>query len=88
VLVNTSRGPIIKEQDLIDALNNNVISCAALDVYDIEPLPADHPLRNTKNTILTPHIGYVSSEAYKKFFEGYIKVIEAFLIGKKLNQIG
>ena len=87
VLVNTSRGPIIKEQDLIDALNNNVISCAALDVYDIEPLPADHQLRKTKNVILTPHIGYVSSEAYEKFFEGYIKAIENFLIGKPINKI-
>ena len=87
VLINTSRGPILKEQDLIDSLNNNDIECAALDVYDMEPLPADHPLRTTKNIILTPHIGYVSSEAYKFFFEGYIKAIEAFLIGKLLNQI-
>ena len=88
VLVNTSRGPIINEQDLIYALNNNVIACAALDVYDIEPLPADHQLRKIKNAILTPHIGYVSSEAYEKFFEGYIKAIDAFLLGKPLNQIG
>ena len=52
VIINTSRGPIIKERDLIDALNNEIISCAALDVYDIEPLPKNHILRNTKNLIL------------------------------------
>ena len=67
VIVNTSRGPIINEKDLIDALNNGIISSAALDVYDQEPLPKDHILRRTKNLILTPHIGYVSEEAYEKF---------------------
>ena len=87
VIVNTSRGPIIKEQDLIEALNKRTISCAALDVYDKEPLPVDHILRKTQNTILTPHIGYVSVEAYEKFFNGYLKAIEAFLNGKPLNQI-
>ena len=87
VIVNTSRGPIIKEQDLIDALNQNTISCAALDVFDQEPLPAEHILRKTKNTILTPHIGYVSVEAYEKFFNGYLKAIEAFLNGEAINQI-
>ena len=87
VIVNTSRGPIIKEQDLIDALNQGAISCAALDVFDQEPLPAEHILRKTKNTILTPHIGYVSEEAYKEFFNGYLKAIEAFLNGEAINQI-
>tara|TARA_A100001015_G_scaffold282705_1_gene347274 strand:+ start:33 stop:602 length:570 start_codon:yes stop_codon:yes gene_type:complete len=87
VIVNTSRGPIIKEQDLIDALDNDVISCAALDVYDQEPLPKDHVLRKTKNLILTPHIGYVSEEAYEKFFKGYLKAIEAFLNNNPINQI-
>ncbi|MDC6451698.1 D-2-hydroxyacid dehydrogenase family protein [Alphaproteobacteria bacterium] len=87
VLVNTSRGPIIKEQDLIEALNQGIISFAALDVYDQEPLPADHALRKIKNTILTPHIGYVSAEAYEKFFNGYLKAIEAFLNEKPINLI-
>ena len=87
VIVNTSRGPIIKEQDLIDALNNDVISCAALDVYDQEPLPKDHILRKTKNLILTPHIGYVSEEAYEKFFNGYLKAIEGFIEKKPVNLI-
>ncbi len=87
VIVNTSRGPIIKEHDLITALNNNIISCAALDVYDQEPLPRDHILRKTKNLILTPHIGYVSEEAYEKFFNGYFKAIEAFINKKPTNLI-
>ena len=75
------------EHDLIQALNNNIISCAALDVYDQEPLPRDHILRKTKNLILTPHIGYVSEEAYKKFFNGYLKAVEAFINKKQINQI-
>ena len=87
VIVNTSRGPIINEKDLINALNDGIISCAALDVYDQEPLPKDHILRKTKNTILTPHIGYVSSEAYEKFFNGYLLAIEGFLNKTPLNQI-
>ena len=87
VIVNTSRGPIIKEQDLIDSLNNGTISFAALDVYDQEPLPKDHILRKTKNTILTPHIGYVSFEAYENFFSGYFIAIEAFLHKKPINLI-
>ena len=87
VIVNTSRGPIIKEKDLINALDNNVISSAALDVYDQEPLPREHILRRTKNLILTPHIGYVSEEAYEKFFNGYLKGIEAFINKNPINQI-
>ena len=87
VIVNTSRGPIINEQDLINALNDGTISCAALDVYDQEPLPKDHILRHTKNTILTPHIGYVSSEAYEKFFNGYLAGIQGFLNNSPINQI-
>ena len=87
VLVNTSRGPIINEKDLIDALNKDIILCAALDVYDQEPLPRHHILRKTKNLILTPHIGYVSVEAYEKFFNGYLKAIEAFLNKNPSNKI-
>ena len=87
LLVNTSRGPIIKEDDLIYVLKNKVIGCAALDVFDIEPLPKNHELRNIKNVILTPHIGYVSQEAYELFFAGYIRAIKAFLDSKPINQI-
>ena len=87
LLVNTSRGPIIKEEDLFDALKNKVIGCAALDVYDIEPLPKNHLLRSMNNVILTPHIGYVSSETYEKFFKGYVLAIQAFLNGNPINKI-
>ena len=87
VVINTSRGPIIKEEDLIYSLNDGIISFAALDVYDQEPLPKDHILRKTKNLILTPHIGYVSEEAYEKFFGGYLKAIEAFINKNPINQI-
>ena len=87
LLVNTSRGPIIKEDDLIHALKNGVIGSAALDVFDIEPLPKNHELRNIKNAILTPHIGYVSQEAYEVFFEGYVLAIKAFLNGNPINII-
>ena len=87
VIINTSRGPIIQEVDLIHSLNDGIISFAALDVYDQEPLPKDHILRKTKNLILTPHIGYVSEEAYEKFFGGYLKAIEAFINKNPINQI-
>ena len=87
IIVNTSRGHIINEKDLIDALNNDVISFAALDVYYQEPLPKDHILRKTKNLILTPHIGYVSEEAYENFFNGYLQAIEAFLNKDPINLI-
>ena len=87
VIINTSRGPIINEQDLINALNKGTISYAALDVYDQEPLPKEHLLRSTKNTLLTPHIGYVSSEVYEKFFNGYLLAINAYLNNKPINQI-
>jgi D-3-phosphoglycerate dehydrogenase len=87
VIVNTSRGPIINENDLIDALNKKIISSAALDVYDQEPLPNNHRLRKIKNIILTPHIGYVSVEAYKNFFHGYFIAIEGFLNKRPINVI-
>ena len=87
VIINTSRGPIIREEDLISSLNDGIISFAALDVYDQEPLPKDHILRKTKNLILTPHIGYVSEEAYEIFFDGYLKAIEAFINKNPINQI-
>jgi phosphoglycerate dehydrogenase-like enzyme len=86
-LVNTSRGPIIKEIDLITCLQNKKIGGAALDVFDIEPLPKDSNLRAIDNLILTPHIGYVSFESYSKFFKGYFLAIEAFIDGNFINVI-
>ncbi|WP_088343067.1 MULTISPECIES: D-2-hydroxyacid dehydrogenase family protein [Rhodomicrobium] len=67
-LINTSRGPIVSEPALLEALREGRIAGAALDVYDVEPLPADHPYRSAANLLATPHIGYVSEEVYRVFY--------------------
>ena len=88
IIINTSRGAIINEADLIYAIKNRLISGVGLDVYDIEPLPKGHELRNLHkefNVVLTPHIGYVSYEGYEKFFQGYIEAIQSFLKGNPIN---
>jgi phosphoglycerate dehydrogenase-like enzyme len=84
-LVNTSRGPIVDEKALIDALSNKRIAGAALDVFDVEPLPADHPFRRLENTVITPHIGYVTTEGYKVFYEDAVEDILAFLAGNPVR---
>ena len=80
-LVNTSRGPIVTESALLDALRSGRIAGAALDVYDSEPLPADHPLRTTPNTLLLPHIGYVTTDAYRIFYRDAVEDILAWHAG-------
>lgn len=85
ILVNTSRGPIVDEDALIAALKNRTILHAGLDVYDKEPLPADHPLTTLDNVTLIPHLGYVVEESYRYFYEGTIEDIEAWLDGKPIN---
>lgn len=65
IFINTSRGPIVDEAALVEVLQKNKIAGAGLDVYDVEPLPLDHPLRNLQNVTLTPHTGYVSDDNYK-----------------------
>ena len=82
ILVNTSRGPIINEQAMLDALNDNMIGGVGLDVYDIEPMPKDHPLLSTKNTLLTSHIGFVTKQTYEVFYGQTIEAIEAWINGK------
>lgn len=79
MLVNSSRGPIIQEAALIDALQNGRIAAAALDVYDIEPLPTDSPLRGLRNTLLTPHIGYVTVENLSLMYGQAVEGIAAWL---------
>jgi phosphoglycerate dehydrogenase-like enzyme len=78
-LINTSRGPIVVEADLIQALNAGRIAGAAIDVYDTEPLPANHPYRNTANLLATPHIGYVSRSLYERFYRDTVSNIAAWL---------
>ena len=80
-LVNTSRGPIVDEAALIDALRRGRIAGAGLDVFDIEPLPLDHPLRNMPNTVVTPHIGYVSEQGYESYYRDTVENINAYLSG-------
>ena len=78
-LVNTSRGPIVVESALIAALQAGQIAGAAIDVYDMEPLPANHPYRNIDNLLATPHIGYVSRGLYERFYRDTVSNILAWL---------
>jgi phosphoglycerate dehydrogenase-like enzyme len=77
-LVNTSRGPLVDQPALLAALHEGRIAGAGLDVYDIEPLPADHPLLSAPNTVLTPHLGYATEENYRAYFAGAVEAIEAW----------
>jgi phosphoglycerate dehydrogenase-like enzyme len=85
ILVNTSRGPIVDQEALLNALRRQEIGCAAIDVYDTEPLPADHPLRALDNTVLTPHIGYVTREVYEIFYRDAVEDIAAFQSGNPIR---
>ncbi len=79
--INTARGPIVDEAALIDMLENRRIAGAAIDVFNEEPLPADHPLRRVDNTILTPHIGYVTDGTFAAYYQRAIDSIKAFAAG-------
>ena len=81
-IVNTSRGPIIDEKALLDALNKKQIAGAGLDVFDVEPLPLDHPYRKMDNVVITPHLGYVSQQNYDKYYPDIVDNIRGFLDGK------
>ncbi len=85
VIVNTSRGPIIDEAALFDALKNRKIAGAGLDVFDMEPLPSSHPLRALDNVIGTPHLGYVTEETYRIFYGMAVEDIAAWLDGKPVR---
>ena len=85
--INTSRGPIVNEDDLIIALSTNVIAGAGIDVYEKEPLPADHKLRFLPNALLLPHLGYVTAENYSIFYTQMIENLEACVNGKPIRVI-
>ena len=87
VLVNTSRGPLVDETALVAALADGTIAGAGLDVYDEEPLPRDHPLRSTPNTVLTPHLGYVTEQNYQLFFDGVLEDIVAWAAGSPVRVV-
>jgi phosphoglycerate dehydrogenase-like enzyme len=84
LLVNTSRGPVIDTPALVSALAEGRIAGVGLDVYDEEPLPADHPLRSAPNALLTPHLGYVTEGVYRTFFGDVVEAVEAQLDGRPI----
>lgn len=86
-LINTSRGPIVDEEALIEALADHRIAGAGLDVYDAEPLPSEHPLRRLRNTLLLPHIGYVTTDAYRAFYGDAVEDVLGFYAGAPLRAL-
>jgi D-3-phosphoglycerate dehydrogenase len=84
-LINTARGPIMDEAALIAALREKKIAGAGLDVFDVEPLPLDHPFRTMDNVVITPHLGYVSAQNYRTFYGAIIEDIRAWLDGKPVR---
>lgn len=86
-IVNTSRGPLIDQPALIAALRDGRIAGAGLDVFDREPMPLDHPLLACPNTLLTPHLGYVSRQNFAAYFHGAVEDIEAYLAGKPIRML-
>jgi phosphoglycerate dehydrogenase-like enzyme len=88
ILVNSSRGPIIDQDALVETLRERRIHGAAIDVFDTEPLPADHPLRSLPNALLTGHVGYVTRELYETFYQDAVEDIAAFRAGAPIRLMG
>ena len=86
-LINTSRGPIVDEKSLLDALTTKQIAGAGLDVFDVEPLPLEHPLRKLDNAVITPHLGYVSQQNYERYYPDIVENIRGWLDGKPVRVI-
>jgi D-3-phosphoglycerate dehydrogenase len=87
-LVNTSRGPIVDENALLDVLKQKKIAGAGLDTFSVEPLPVDHPFRKLDNVVLTPHLGYVTEQAYRVYYSDMVADILGWLDGKPVRVIG
>ncbi|NUS36681.1 MAG: D-2-hydroxyacid dehydrogenase family protein [Pseudarthrobacter sp.] len=87
ILVNTARGPLVDQEALVKALNEGWIRGAALDVFDQEPLQAGHPLLAAPNTVLSPHLGYVTQESYRQFYGGALEDVTAWLAGSPVRTI-
>ncbi|MBV9348655.1 MAG: D-2-hydroxyacid dehydrogenase family protein [Pseudolabrys sp.] len=86
-LINTARAPIVDQAALLKALQDKTIAGAGLDVFEVEPLPKDHPYRKLDNVVITPHLGYVSEQNYAKYFPDIVEDIRAFLDGKPVRVI-
>src|SRR5262249_12544046 len=86
-LVSTARGPIVNEKALIAALTDGRLAGAGVDVFDVEPLPVDHPFRKLDNVVVTPHLGYVSVENYKIYYPDIVANIRNFIDGKPIKAI-
>jgi phosphoglycerate dehydrogenase-like enzyme len=86
-LINTSRGPIVDEDALINALRERRIAGAGIDVFETEPLPADHPFLKLDNTLITPHLGYVTKESYERFYGDAVEDILGFLHGSPVRVV-
>lgn len=87
LLINTSRGPIVDEQALLAALESGAIGGAGLDVYEHEPLPVDHPFRSAPRTLLTSHVGFVTEQTYRVFYQETLEAIEAWLAGEPIREL-
>jgi phosphoglycerate dehydrogenase-like enzyme len=87
LIVNTSRGPLIDQPALIAALREGRIAGAGIDVYDEEPLPPGHPILGAPNTVLTPHLGYVTEENYRAYFAGAVEAVEGYLAGRPVREL-
>jgi D-3-phosphoglycerate dehydrogenase len=86
-LINTARAPIVDQLALLKALDEQRIAGAGLDVFEVEPLPLDHPYRRLDNVVITPHLGYVSEQTYRRFFPDIVENIRAFIDGKAVRVI-
>jgi len=87
IIANTSRGPIINEAAMVEALRAKQILAACLDVYNVEPLPADHVLRTLENAVLSPHLGYATQGNYRMYYADTIEAVQAWRAGASVPRL-